>query len=148
MGSIPRRAIHCVVDGGVDSDIIDAIFEKVGSSTYTYGATRQDVTTLSGDTVDVGFDRPTDIEVQYRITTIPTTVPSSFETALLEYGEAISVGGVISSDAAATYIRDNVDVATTYDSIYVSFKNTGDTDFVPAIQYGSTEKPDLIAEVI
>lgn len=144
---IPRRAMRCVVDGGVQSDIIKTIFEK-SFGTYTLGAIREDIQTLSSGTINIGYDVPTSIVTQFRITTIPTTIPQSFKDAVAEYGETVGVGEVASSDAAACYIRANVPESVGYDSIYVSFEKTGDPDFVPAIAYGSNEKPEMIEEVI
>lgn len=144
---IPRRAVHCVVDGGIKSEIIKTIFETTFGA-YTFGGVRENITTLSGDTVDIGFDRPTDVTTEFRITSIPVSVPQSFKDAVVAYGDTIGVAGVASSDGAACYIRDNVPGASDYDSIYVSFKKTGDPDFVPAIKYGSNEKPNMIEEVI
>lgn len=147
VGGIPRRAVHCVVDGGIQSEIIRTIFETTFGA-YTFGGVRENITTLSGDTVDIGFDRPTEITTEFRVTTIPVSVPQSFKDAVVAYGDTIGVAGVASSDGAACYIRGNVPGANDYNSIYVSFKKTGDPDFVPAVQYGSNEKPNLIEEVI
>jgi hypothetical protein len=141
---VARRAIHIVVDGGVTSEIIQAIYSKVLPSTYTVGSEREDITTLAGNTVNIGFDRPTEIDTDFLIETVPASYPTTFTDAVIEYGEQVKIAGYVTTSDAVDYIKDNVDEASNYDAINVTFKKSTDTEYINVIAYGSNEKPNMI----
>ena len=142
---VARRAIHIVVDGGVTSEITQAIFSKVLPSTYTVGSEREDITTLAGNTVNIGFDRPTEIDTVFLIETVPASYPTTFTDAVIKYGEQVKIAGYVTTSDAVDYIKDNVDEASNYDAINVTFKKSADTEYINVIAYGSNEKPSMIA---
>ncbi|MGL4970892.1 MAG: baseplate J/gp47 family protein, partial [Cetobacterium sp.] len=89
----PRRSIWCVVEGGRDSDIAEAIFLKFTDATYTYGSTRVDVKTISGERVEIGFDRPTSVGVDIDVQVLGIVDVESIRDQIKDYLETVAVGG-------------------------------------------------------
>lgn len=65
---VPGGAIEIVVDGGDDTEIAQAIYDRLPPGTEAFGTTYVDITTRLGDPLPVGFTRPTDIDLWLRAT--------------------------------------------------------------------------------
>jgi len=141
VGDQPRRSVYCIVDGGLDADIAEVLFEKVDQAVYMYGSTSVTLQNSQGDDRTVYFDRPTEVTIDKKLTVIGDGTTEDIETAVDEYIESVKVGGVISSHYAGEYIADNVSSAANFDHIGVTFKKYGTTEFVSAISLSDNEKP-------
>lgn len=141
VGELTRRTIRCIVDGGVDDEIFKVLLEIPIPAIELIGDTRTNLTDTSGQLINVGFDRPTEVPIEFKIMTIPSTYPSDFDTAMESWGEETNVGGTLSTENASCYIRDNVASAINYTSIYVMFKR--DAEYVLALELDSDEKAVL-----
>lgn len=132
----PRRSLWCVVEGGRDKDIAEAIFRKFTDATFTYGSVRVKVKDIQGKEVDIGFDRPNRIEVEVNIDVLGIEETIKFKDYMKSYFDNIEVGGVVSSSQALKYIPDYAD----YDYINITFRKQGTENFVSYIQLGNTDK--------
>lgn len=141
VGKLTRRTLRCVVDGGVDDEIFNVLLETPIPAIELIGTTRKTLVDTSGQDIDVGFDRPTSIPIEYKITTIPAVYPAEFDKAVEEWGASTIVGGVLSTENASCYIREKVLSAKNFGSIYVTFKR--DSEYVPAIELDVDEKASL-----
>ncbi|MGL5904763.1 MAG: baseplate J/gp47 family protein [Cetobacterium sp.] len=132
----PRRSLWCVVEGGRDSDIAEAIFLKFTDATYTYGSTRVNVKSISGEEIEIGFDRPTNVVVDIHVQVLGIANTESIKAEVQDYLDTVSVGGVVSSSKALDFI-DNY---KQYQDIAIFFKKQGTTTWNSFVQLGSTEK--------
>lgn len=97
----PPHSIHVVAEGGLDTDIADAIFRYKAAGIDTYGAVVIDVIDSEGIEHEIHFDRPTPIYVwiDATITLLPASEepfpPDGFTQIannLLAAGNALGVG--------------------------------------------------------
>lgn len=69
--TIPAKAFETVVSGGNDNLIAQAIHDKRPIGIQAYGTTTVDITDDDGDTVTIGFTRPTpvqcDLKIEYQV---------------------------------------------------------------------------------
>jgi uncharacterized phage protein gp47/JayE len=65
---IPPYAIYCIVDGGSNSDIAKAIWETKGCNTHMKGSVVVNYTDEKGIIRTIFFDRPTEVEIDVKIT--------------------------------------------------------------------------------
>jgi uncharacterized phage protein gp47/JayE len=65
---IPPYAIYCIVDGGSNNDIAKAIWETKGCNTHMKGSVVVNYTDEKGIVRTIFFDRPTEVEVDVKIT--------------------------------------------------------------------------------
>jgi uncharacterized phage protein gp47/JayE len=122
---IPIGAICAVVQGGVDQDVADAIYNRMSCMTLTHGAT-----TVSYDLVAVKFQRPTGKAVQVQITVaaknsqFPTsTYVALVKTAIAEFALATyKPGQQVYATEIATAVNALAGVIVT--AITVSNNNT------------------------
>lgn len=100
----PAHSVECVVSGGEDADVAEAIFSSKGAGIETYGTESESVVDDQGLTHTIKFSRPTEVPVYLRITITPNTDANegpvypdngdaSIETAVLEYAAAKSALG-------------------------------------------------------
>ena len=64
---LPAHSITAVVEGGEDKDIATAIYFKQTPGCYTNGTTAVDLTTLSGNEATIRFYRPTNVNINVRV---------------------------------------------------------------------------------
>ncbi len=89
---IPVGAICCVVEGGTDQAVADAIYNRMSCMTLTHGDH-----TISYDLVDVKFQRPTALPVQVKVTvtakgSLPSTYATLVKNAILAYATDATTG--------------------------------------------------------
>lgn len=108
------HSVLVVVLGGADADIAEAIWEAKAAGIATNGAVTEAVTGADGNTHDVSFDRPSDVEVYVTVEVYrggPSAWPSDgedqVEAAVLEYGDALTIG----ADVIVRDIDQTIDVA-------------------------------------
>lgn len=134
--SQPRRSLWCVVEGGRDNDIAEAIFRKFTDATFTYGSTRIKLKAINGEDVEIGFDRPTPIDVDIQVEILGVEDTEKIKNILKEYLTVVSVGGIVSSSEALEYVPNR----NLYKNIDIKFKKQDTHSWVSYIQLGSTEK--------
>ncbi len=97
----PPHSIHVVAEGGLDTEIADAIFRYKAAGIDTYGATSIEVLDSEGVAHTINFDRPTPkyIWIDVDITLLPSSEeafpPDGFTQIannLLAEGNALGVG--------------------------------------------------------
>lgn len=97
----PPHSIHVVAEGGLDTEIAEAIFQYKAAGIDTYGAVVLDVTDAEGVSHEIHFDRPTPRYIW--ITAEVDILPASEEVfppdgltqiadQLLAYGNGLGVG--------------------------------------------------------
>jgi uncharacterized phage protein gp47/JayE len=98
---IPRNTLYFVVEGGAQSDIINAIASKITPGIGTQGSISQTVTDSYGSTRLVKFDTPTEQTIQVAITVHPlsgwssTTIPV-IQAAVAAYLSNLPIGTNVS----------------------------------------------------
>lgn len=93
---IPPGAFETLVDGGDDTAIAEAILEKKPPGAEAFGSTIVPLTDLEGNPIDVGFTRPSDVDigvdVYYDTTNAEVPLPDNFQDlikqAVLDHGQA------------------------------------------------------------
>lgn len=64
---IPPKSVECVVSGGADADVAQAVFDAVAAGIGTHGNTTGSATDQEGDTQTVKWTRPTEIDVYIEV---------------------------------------------------------------------------------
>lgn len=136
IGSQPRRSIWCVVDGGRDEDIAQAIFSKFTDATATYGSESVTLLDNAGVEVEIHFDRPTEITIDIQIEVLGLDQTNELKEYVKQYLDDVPVGSVVSSSQALLSIPN----FQSYKNIDIKFKKQSTTNWVSLIQLGPTEK--------
>lgn len=98
---LPPHSITCVIEGGSDDDIAQAIYNHKGLGCYTNGSTEVEYTDQNEFVNIIRFDRPTyrDIYVKLEIkkyTGYVTSVISQVRMAIYDYLASLTVGSDVS----------------------------------------------------
>jgi hypothetical protein len=80
VGGVPARSIWPIVEGGVDSDIAQAIYAKKIPGCGQKGATEISITRPNGMVFTAKFDRPLSENLHIEFTIIPRTPGVTFDT--------------------------------------------------------------------
>lgn len=90
----PAHSIWCIVQGGSDADIANAIYAKKAPGTGMYGAVTYDITRANGTTYTVKFDREvdTDLYARFAIVLPGGSVDSSYIKAQVATNVTFSPG--------------------------------------------------------
>jgi len=95
---VPPQHVWAIVEGGADADIAQALFNTVSAGIGYYGSeTLQVESDVSGQTFDVSFDRPTDIDVWIEIDLTsdedwPADGVERIKQALVGFGADLGIG--------------------------------------------------------
>lgn len=94
---LPPHSITCVVEGGTNQDIADAIFARKTPGAYTNGAVEVSVTDQYGVQSTIRFDRPTDvdIDVNVNVKALPgytNDITDQIKQAVADYCSSLSIG--------------------------------------------------------
>ena len=94
--NIPGHSVCFVVQGGIDTDIAQTIFNKKAPGVGTYGTTAIPVDSYAGTTTNINFYRPTEKSIYLKITLVKlSTYTQSYEdkikNALIEYFDKIGI---------------------------------------------------------
>lgn len=95
----PPNSIEVVVEGGLESEVAQKIFDVKAAGIETFGSEVEDVIDPNGDTQSVKFNRPTPVDI-YMIVEItqnaeevlPANFASLIESQVLATGEALEIG--------------------------------------------------------
>ena len=138
---VPRRSVHCVVDGGIDIEIAKIIFEKCLPATFTYGEIRKVVTAVNGELIEVGFDRPIDVGVDCKVEIYGHDNILEVKNQVIEYISTVGVGGIVSRSLAQEYVASKVSNFSKYKNVDIFFKKDGTSTWNSYIAMGNTERP-------
>ncbi|EKQ56260.1 MULTISPECIES: baseplate J/gp47 family protein [unclassified Clostridium] len=94
---LPAHSITCVVEGGNDEDIANAIFLHKGPGCYTNGNVTIDVTDIKGQVHHIRFFRPTYVDITSVInikalSSYTTVTTSTIESNIQAYLNSMDIG--------------------------------------------------------
>ena len=95
---IPEKAFETVVSGGDDNLIANAIFTKKPIGIQAYGTTTVDIQDEDGDSVTIGFTRPTaiqcDLEIEYQVANLNEDQSwiDDLKSDLIAYFDGLDIG--------------------------------------------------------
>lgn len=112
---LPAHSVTAVVEGGVNTDIAKAIYNKKGPGCYTNGSVVVAITDNYGVSATIRFDRPAyvDIDVVINLKQLPgytTQTTDNIKSAVAEYISSLTIGDdlTISSLWGAALSANNV----------------------------------------
>ncbi len=93
----PPSSIECLVLGGIDQDILDAVFDRKAAGIETYGSISGTVTDSQGIDHTTKFSRPTSINIWLELDlTVDADYPSDGDTlvsdAVLAHAATLEIG--------------------------------------------------------
>ena len=135
-----RRSVHCVVEGGIEEEILKIIYLKVLPATYYFGSIRKNVKAANGELIEVAFDRPTEIKVDVKVEVLGESNVTEAKNSVINYMKTVGVGNVVSSSSAIEYMKNNFPTSKNYKNIDVFFKKQDTSNWVSHIALGNTEK--------
>jgi uncharacterized phage protein gp47/JayE len=97
---LPPHSIEAVAYGGLDGDIANVIYEKLGGGIQTFGSVVVPVMTSSGQVKEIRFNRPRPVQVYIRVEGLKTdsSFPADGEekiiAALVSYIGSEASGGL------------------------------------------------------
>lgn len=98
---LPANSVTSVVEGGSNTDVAQAIFEKKGVGAYTNGTTSAVVTDIYGNPVTIRFYRPTYVDIDVTIavkqlTGYTSQITTDIKNAVVAYISSLSIGDDLS----------------------------------------------------
>lgn len=96
---LPPHSVECLVAGGDDEAVRDAIFETVSAGTETYGSNSGTVTDDAGNSHTINFSRPDAQDAYVRLTVVydaskyPADGDDQIAEAIVEWADENQVGG-------------------------------------------------------
>ena len=123
---IPPGAFEVVVDGGVDADIAQAIFDNKPPGAESFGTIIAIITTSSGQDVNIGHTRPTDVDLDVRITVDTTGAEFAFPA---NGAQLIEDAFLLAANAVATIARDQFPESF-IGTVFASVKNDDGQDTI------------------
>lgn len=94
----PPHSVECIVAGGDDQAVADAIWAAIPAGIQPYGTTESDsVTDSAGDTQTVLWTRPSDLNIYFEVhysvlPSAPADVEALVQAELLAYGASFLIG--------------------------------------------------------
>lgn len=89
---VPALAIECVVVGGSQQEVADAIYNAKAAGVQTFGNIATPVTTVSGGTTTIYYQQPHIIYIWVTCSFTGTASAAAVQQAFLTYGETLGVG--------------------------------------------------------
>ena len=98
VGGVPAHSFHTVVNGGLDQDIADTIWNKKPTGILAFGSTTVPVIDSQGFSHDISFSRPTVINIYIDVaitplTGFPTDGADQIKQAIVDYAAGILIEG-------------------------------------------------------
>ena len=96
----PAHSLSCVVEGGLDADVAQAIYANRGIGPYTNGSTTVTVTGKNGNVMPIRFSRPTYEPVFVSLSVHPLTnytsdTTTAIENSLVSYLNSLQIGELV-----------------------------------------------------
>jgi uncharacterized phage protein gp47/JayE len=99
VGGQPPKSVHVIVQGGLDQDVVDKIWQVKPAGIATYGGSSGTAVDGAGNNQTVYYSRPTSryghVRIRYTAYTeesLPADADSAIADAILEYGETFVIG--------------------------------------------------------
>ena len=97
---MPAHSYECVVYGGLDQEVADAIYKYKPSGIETYGNVSKQVVDINGDATTIRFSRVSDVEIYVKVTvislneeeTLSESIETAIKTAVVNYGNSLEIG--------------------------------------------------------
>lgn len=113
--SIPPKAIHTIVSGGLEQDIADAIWKYKGAGIATYGSISITVYDRYQRPHLVNFSRPTEIDIYVKVDVVlldteeplPSAVVDAIKQGVVAYGATLGLGDDVITQRIYGYIYAN-----------------------------------------
>jgi hypothetical protein len=107
---LPPHSFECIVKGGANQDIIDAIWDTKAAGIQSYGSVSGTAVDSIGNSHTVYFSRPTDkpIHVIINVTTNPLTYPSNGDDQIKAAVKAFGDTYIIGEDVITTQLYSTV----------------------------------------
>lgn len=114
----PAHSVSCVVEGGLDADVAQAIYANRGIGPFTNGTTTVTVTGASGNTMPIRFSRPAYVPIYVSLSVHPllgytSDTTAAIKAALVAYQNSLQIGElVVQSElvGATLSVRPNPDL--------------------------------------
>lgn len=115
VGSIPPKAIHTIVSGGLEQDIADAIWKYKGAGIATYGSIAITVYDRYERPHIVNFSRPTEVDIYVKVDVVlldaeeplPAAVVDAIKQGVVSYGATLGLGDDVITQRIYGYIYAN-----------------------------------------
>ena len=115
VNSIPPKAIHTIVSGGLEQDIADAIWKYKGAGIATYGSIAITVYDRYEKPHLVNFSRPTEVDIYVKVDVVlldteeplPATVVDAIKQGVVAYGATLGLGDDVITQRIYGYIYAN-----------------------------------------
>ena len=93
----PRKSFEVIVQGGPDADVAQAILVSKAPGITAHGATTVDIARPLGNTVTIGFTRPTEVPMSWTMTYTPEAGfpldgAAQLQAAAVAYINALGIG--------------------------------------------------------
>lgn len=143
---VPRRAIHAIVQGGNNEEIWRVLYDKVLPATFMHGSNFTKIIDLSGEEIEVAFDRPTTTDIYYKIDLMPKplNIPTELNILAREEINNVAIASIISSDEIACSIKAVSSIAREYQSFSLSFSRSDLGTYSQALQLDYAEVANAI----
>lgn len=113
----PAHSITCIVEGGADADVAQAIYGNRGIGPLTNGTTSVTVTGATGESIPIGFSRPSYSSIYvslsvHALSGYTTATTTAIQAAIAAYLNSLQIGEtVVLSElyGAALTVRPNPD---------------------------------------
>ena len=142
VGGIPPKAISPVVLGGSDNDVATSIFNTKAGGIQSFGAETVGFTDDSGNTITIGFERPTLIDVWIdavvtKASDYPVDGDTQVKTIIVDYINGLQISDDVILFTMSSLIGAGVPGITNL----VLESSTDDITYLPAdVTIGATEK--------
>ena len=103
---LPPHAIECVVYGGYDIDVAQAIYRRKSAGIQTHGDTPVDIIDASGDLQTVAFSRPTPRPIWLKVSGLVTT--GGYEAEAIRSALVDFIGDDVQSSSNGLPIGEDV----------------------------------------
>ena len=141
VNGVPRRSIHCVVDGGIEKEISNVIFIKSLPATYSHGSVLKNVESVNGQLIDIRFDRPSEIKIDCKVEVYGESSTEEIKNYIKEYINSIGVGKIVSRSSAQLYVQNKISNFNKYENVDILFKKEGTEIWSSYIVLKNNEKP-------
>ena len=135
---MPPKSIWCIVEGGNEEDIAQAIFDKSDTGIERYGDIEIVKIDLQGDERIVKFSRPTKINIEFYYSITGNIDTSIVTQSIIDYINNEDIAGTLSQVGAWEEIRTNVDVSNII-SFTLYMRKEGNVGFLQNLVFNYNE---------
>ncbi|MBV4411837.1 hypothetical protein J0B02_03150 [Enterobacteriaceae bacterium YMB-R22] len=150
---MPPKSIQCIVAGGLEQDIADAIWKYKAAGIETYGTTNITVRDSHGQSHVVGFSRPVNLTIYVRVAVtllddeeeLPVSVVKLIKDGVKAYFSTLSLGSDVITQRMYGYIYEKT---TGIGKLTITVSSNG-TDFseqnisVPVTAYATVSDENI-----